>query len=410
MALILRQSTSKAVSFGPFVDKTDGVTPEVGLVSAIDHATTGILLSKNGGALTIRSQAVTASTYDAYGNYIVTLSTTDTNTVGTLRMQFIETATCLPVWLDFQVVEEATYDALYAASAPGPATPTNITGGTITTVTNLTNAPTNGDLTATMKASVTTAVPTAAVNAAATWDLDATAHQTQGTFGQAIGDPAADTNTIFKAVVTDADGATVGVDVTNLPTNTELATSQGTADDATLAAIAALNNLSAAQVATELGTYDAPTNAEMVAAFTEIKGATWAATDTLEAIRDKETDIETDTAVIGALGAGLTALATQTSVNDLPTNAELATALGTADDAVLAQVALVKAKTDLIPGTIDGKTFAEIVTLEAAVLLGKASGLETATAVYRAIDDVKDRVTATVDADGNRSSVILDPA
>jgi hypothetical protein len=48
----------------------------------------------------------------------------------------------------------------------GLATPTNITAGTITTVTNLTNAPTNGDLTATMKASVTTActasTPTAA--------------------------------------------------------------------------------------------------------------------------------------------------------------------------------------------------------------------------------------------------------
>ena len=38
---------------------------------------------------------------------------------------------------------------------------------TVTTVTNLTNAPTNGDLTATMKTSVTTAVPTAAQNATA---------------------------------------------------------------------------------------------------------------------------------------------------------------------------------------------------------------------------------------------------
>lgn len=39
----------------------------------------------------------------------------------------------------------------------GLATPTNITAGTITTVTNLTNAPTAGDLTATMKTSVQTA-------------------------------------------------------------------------------------------------------------------------------------------------------------------------------------------------------------------------------------------------------------
>lgn len=41
------------------------------------------------------------------------------------------------------------------------ASTTNITAGTITTVTNLTNAPTNGDLTATMKASVTTAATAA---------------------------------------------------------------------------------------------------------------------------------------------------------------------------------------------------------------------------------------------------------
>lgn len=43
----------------------------------------------------------------------------------------------------------------------GLATPTNITAGTITTVTNLTNAATAGDLTATMKTSVTTAATAA---------------------------------------------------------------------------------------------------------------------------------------------------------------------------------------------------------------------------------------------------------
>jgi hypothetical protein len=47
------------------------------------------------------------------------------------------------------------------------ASPTNITAGTITTVTNLTNAPTAGDLTATMKASVTTAATAATPTAAA---------------------------------------------------------------------------------------------------------------------------------------------------------------------------------------------------------------------------------------------------
>jgi hypothetical protein len=47
------------------------------------------------------------------------------------------------------------------------ASTTNITAGTITTVTNLTNAPTNGDLTATMKASVTTAATAATPTVAA---------------------------------------------------------------------------------------------------------------------------------------------------------------------------------------------------------------------------------------------------
>lgn len=49
-----------------------------------------------------------------------------------------------------------------------------------------------------------------------------------------------------------------------------------------------------------------------------------------------------------------------TAVGDVPTNAELATALGTADDAVLAQIALVKAKTDSLTFTVTGKVDANI--------------------------------------------------
>ena len=64
-------------------------------------------------------------------------------------------------------------------------------------------------------------------------------------------------------------GASVSADIANLPTNTALATALGTADDATLAAIAALNNLSSAQAQTAaaaaLNAYDPPTNAEMEA-------------------------------------------------------------------------------------------------------------------------------------------------
>ena len=55
------------------------------------------------------------------------------------------------------------------------ASPTNITAGTMTTTTNLTNAPTNGDLTATMKTSVTTAATAATPNLNAAYDAAKTA-------------------------------------------------------------------------------------------------------------------------------------------------------------------------------------------------------------------------------------------
>lgn len=125
----------------------------------------------------------------------------------------------------------------------------------------------------------------------------------------------------------------------------------------------------------------------------------------------------------------------QTSVNDLPTNAELATALASSDDATLAQIALVKAKTDNLPASpaatgaamtltsgertsiatvvwstvLDGAvTAVQIMRGFGAVLMGKASGLDTSTAVYRDINDTKARITATVDESGNRTAITKD--
>lgn len=113
----LRQSTAAAISFGPAELPADGITLVTTLVSAIDHATTGIKLSKNGGPMTIRHQAVTASTYDSYGQYIVTLDTTDTNTLGRLRMLFAGNAGVFPMKDDFMVLPANVFDSLVSASA-----------------------------------------------------------------------------------------------------------------------------------------------------------------------------------------------------------------------------------------------------------------------------------------------------
>jgi hypothetical protein len=114
---IIKQSTAVVIPFGPFVSPTDGVTLQTGLVSAIDHASTGIFLSKNGGTAAVRHATVTASTYDSYGDYKVTLDTTDTNTLGALRVIFAAAASCLPVWQDFMVVPANIYDSLVAGTS-----------------------------------------------------------------------------------------------------------------------------------------------------------------------------------------------------------------------------------------------------------------------------------------------------
>ncbi len=112
----LKQSTSVVISFGPFVDKTDGVTLETGLAGTgsnqTENTSTGIRISKNGGAFAARHATAGTSTYDAFGNYLVTLDTTDTNTCGVLRMQFADAATFVPVWADFLVVPAMIYDSI----------------------------------------------------------------------------------------------------------------------------------------------------------------------------------------------------------------------------------------------------------------------------------------------------------
>jgi hypothetical protein len=131
----LRQSTQVIVRVGPFMDATDAVTPETGItLAAADQAEA----LKAAGAATVDISGNTfAAITGAGGWYDLTLSTTDTNTIGTLDIVVQDTSVCLPVFCRFQVIEEAAYDTLYAASAL-PASTTNITAGTITTATNVT--------------------------------------------------------------------------------------------------------------------------------------------------------------------------------------------------------------------------------------------------------------------------------
>lgn len=52
----------------------------------------------------------------------------------------------------------------------------------------------------------------------------------------------------------------------------------------------------------------------------------------------------------------------------------------------------------------------QIMRLLSSVLLGKVSGMETGSPVFRDISDTKNRITAAVDTHGNRSSVTVNSA
>ena len=110
----LRQSTAVDILLGPFLDDTDGKTAETGLTITQGD----VKLSKNGQALAQKNDA-NAAVHDANGYHNCPLDTTDTNTVGQLTLICHESG-ALPVRLDYHVVEEAVYDAMYAASAAGP--------------------------------------------------------------------------------------------------------------------------------------------------------------------------------------------------------------------------------------------------------------------------------------------------
>jgi hypothetical protein len=326
----------------------------------------------------------------------------------------------------------------------------NITG-TITTATNVTSVNGIGANVITASALATDAV---AEIADGVWDEDATGHQTQGTFGQAIGDPVADTNSIFKATVTDATGATVGVDVAAVLDDTGTAgvvVASGSKTGYTLTATTGLGN----QTANITGTITTVTTATNVTTVNGIGAnvvtASALATDAVNEIVDQVwdellsghagagsaglalstassggvdpsvladaiwdealsghttagtagkavSDILVDTAEIGTAGAGLTALATQASVN-------------TIDDFLDTEIADIKAKTDNLPTDPADQSAVEAAITAATSPLATAVNLATVagyldTEIAAILADTNELQTDW--ANGGRLDLILD--
>ncbi len=130
----------------------------VGSVASVTGAV-GSVTGNVGGSTASVTGAVGSVTGNIGGNVVGSVASVTgavgsvTGSVGSVAANGI-TATSIAA--DAINAASVKADAVTKIQA-GLATPTNITAGTITTVTNLTNAPTTGDLTATMKTSIQTA-------------------------------------------------------------------------------------------------------------------------------------------------------------------------------------------------------------------------------------------------------------
>lgn len=118
--LLAKQSTAMTVIVGPILDSAGAeyASAVIGDMS----------ISKNGGTLTAMAAAASL-TYIANGMYTLVLTTGNLDTVGTAEIS-CNKSTYQMRQKEFQVVEEAIYDAMYAASATGllPANVTQLLG------------------------------------------------------------------------------------------------------------------------------------------------------------------------------------------------------------------------------------------------------------------------------------------
>ena len=151
-----------------------------------------------------------------------------------------------------------------------PASTTNITAGVITTVTNLTNAPTAGDLTATMKTSVTTAATAATPTAAA---VTGAVGSVTGAVGSVTGNVGGNVTGSVGSVV-GAVGSVTGLTASNLDTTVSSRMATYTQPTGFLTAVFPADPASETTVNTRLATagYTAPDNTGIATILTEVSG------------------------------------------------------------------------------------------------------------------------------------------
>jgi len=352
----LKQSTAATVNLGPFIDDSDRKTPKTSLT--IDY--NSIYLSKNGGSFNVKNN-LSAAEHSSGGHYLCSLNTTDTNTLGTLRM-FANITGALPVWEDFMVVPAVVYDALIAGSDNLNVNVAEIsddstaadncekffdgtgyagTNNTIPTVTSITN---------TVSANVTQ-ISGAAVNAG-TAQIGANVVNWKGSAAPA------NTGDAYARLGAPA-GVSVSADVAAIKT-----------DSGAIKAKTDGLNFTGTDVKATLDGEPVALSADQAVNVTKIAGAA----------------VSTSTAQVGV---------NVVSQANIDFGATQKASIATAVSGLVIE---------------NSKTFLQVVRSMFAILCGKTSGGGTDTLKFRDNADLKDRVTVTVDANKNRTGITLDPS
>jgi len=367
----LKQSTASQTRWiGPFVDDTDFKTAETGL----SIANTDIKISANGGSSASKNSG--GGTHDVNGTYAVTWDATDTATVGQLKYT-VKVAGALQVFGSYIVVEEAIYDALFAASA-------NAFAGAAGSTT----------LTALAANSITAAV-------IATGAIDA----------DAIADNAIDAGAIADNAITDAK---VASDVTIASVTGAVGSVTGAVGSVTgnvggnvtgsvgsvVGAVGSVTG-AVASVTGNVGGNVVGTVGSVVGAVGSVTGAVGSVTGAVGS-------------VTGSVGGNVTGSVGSVATGGIAAASFAAGAIDAAAiaaDAIGASELAAGAVDEILDDTIgDGTiTVRQALRVMVAALGGKLSGAATTTVTIRNAADTADVIIATVDANGNRTATTVTP-
>lgn len=339
---LLRANTAVDVLIGPFVEDGDGDSPLTGLSLDVE-------LSKNGQALADSESAApthdSAGTVDGYYNCI--LGTTDTNTEGQLVL-VVHHADALPIRHEYMVMAEAAWDSMFVAKDAGFMDVNIKSVGRAdaqeTEANNLESACSNYSVT---RGLTGTALPAAAAAAAGGLPLSTAGALEMDTLADWINGGRLDL--ILDIIASDT--------TTDIPAL--IATAQADLDILTGADGANLLSATQASIDAIAGYLDTEIAAIVAAVITNAAGA------------DVAADIIALKAVVDALNNISVADITGAEVDNDGTAISLAGAL----------------------------------KLILAIEAGKSSGGGTATIVFRDIANTKNRISATVDASGNRTAI-----